>query len=209
MKDFNEKLRYMLITDRKNSRLPILEAIDQILAAGFTAIQLREPDLPASELVPLADKIKAIASKYNALFLINQYTVLPKILVADGAHLGWKSIPLKQARQILGEKMLIGFSAHNAEQLKTAIQQGANYATVSPVYPTPSKAGLIPVLGLKNFKAIALNSKIPIIGLGGINKTNVKEVLQAGADGIAVIRAVLDSNEPGEAARQLIKASKT
>ena len=193
----------MIITDRALRPEPLAQTVAAALEGGATAVQLREPDLSARELFDLASQLRPITRSHNALLIINDRIDVALAARADGVHLGWRSLAIEQARAIIGGEMLLGFSAHNLDEARRAQQANADYITLSPVFPTPSKQGLVPVLGLDQFRAIAKQVSLPVIGLGGIDVENARGVIEAGADGIALIRGILAQADPQAAAARI------
>ena len=167
-----------LITDRK--KVPhgnLLKVIGEATSAGIRAVQLREKDLPSYELYHLAQEIKSICKTCNAKFLINDRIDIALALDTDGVHLGKRSIPLGVARRILGTHKLIGFSAHNIEEAIHAEKEGADFITISPIFPTEKEIVTEPI-GIEEMKAVATLIKIPVFALGGIQLGNVEEVIR-------------------------------
>lgn len=194
-----------LISDRQT--LPqgrdLLTAIEQALQGGVDAVQLRDKDLPACERLELAHQLRALTRRYRARLLINGSVDIALTVEADGVHLGASSQSMAEARCLLGPKRLIGYSAHSPEELSRVAEQGADFATFSPVFFTPSKAAFGSPQGLERLTSACSTSTIPVFALGGIDRSRISTVRQAGAQGIAVISAILASNEPRLAAQTL------
>jgi len=200
-------LKYYLITDRKqcSSEDDLPKAVKEALKAGFKAVQLREKDLPTIDLYNLALKIRGITSETNALFFVNDRIDIALAVGADGVHLGWQSLPVMKVREMLGPDDWLGVSTHSIEEAIKAEKGGASYITIGPIFTTPSKEGIIKPLGVEPLKILREKLSIPIIAVGGINESNVKEVLKAGANGVAMIRPILTSKDPFFAARKIIE----
>ncbi len=210
MKDsFAEHLRLMLITDRQlfgtepaaSERL--LEAVEAALEGGVTAVQLREPELSARELYELALPLREMTKQRGAALIVNDRIDVALAAEADAAQLGWRSLEVKAARAAAGQRLKIGFSAHSLADAQRAEEEGADYLILGPIFPTPSKAGLVEVVGLWQLAKITYDVKLPIIGVGGIDSGNAVYVIDSGAKGVAVIRAILDQDDPARAAREL------
>jgi thiamine-phosphate pyrophosphorylase len=174
------------------------------MAGGVRLVQLREKDLPTRELLSLAYAFRDLTFKFSARLLINDRIDICLAVQADGVHLRANSLPTRIARKILGDTKLIGVSAHSIQEARQAQEEGADFITLGPIYETPSKAGYGPPLGVDTLKTIRRQVKIPLLALGGIKKERVREVLEAGADGIALISAILMAEDPRQAAIQLI-----
>ena len=204
----NTPLPYLyLITDRhqfQNNEL-LLETIEELLKAGVKMIQLREKDLSAAALYPLAEGLRSLTHRYDSLLLINDRIDLALAINADGVHLGNHSLPIKVARKILGSKFLIGASTHSATQIELARQQGADFVTYGPIYFTPSKAAYGNPVGIESLQNVCTNASIPVYALGGIKEDNATETLAAGAHGIAMISALLSAPSPARAYQKISK----
>lgn len=199
-----------LISDRQ--ALPqgqqLLTSVEQALQGGVDAVQLRDKDLPAGARLVLARQLRTLTRRYRAQLLINGSIDIALAAEADGVHLGAASQPVADARRQLGPKRLIGYSAHSPEELALAAEQGVDFATFSPIFFTPSKAAYGSPQGLERLRAACSASPIPVFALGGIDSNRIGACQQAGAQGIAVISAILANKEPRLAA-QLLSAALT
>ena len=193
-----------LITDRKlltespefpvqSSRL--LLAVEDALKAGVKAVQLREKDLPARRLLDMAYGMREITARYDATLFINERVDIAMCAEADGIHLGQSGIPVHAARKIVGERVLIGASTHNLEEALTAEREGADFITFGPVYDTPSKRKYGEPVGIGALQMVSEKISLPVFGIGGITAERVKEVMKAGARGIALIRGILGETD--------------
>lgn len=194
-----------LITDRHQiaKGRQLLEVIEELLQAGVRMVQLREKDLSAAELFPLAKNLRSLTHHYKSLLLINDRIDLAQAIGADGVHLGGHSLPVKSARNILGSNYLIGASTHSVAEVESAQNQGADFVTYGPVYFTPSKQAYGKPVGIESLQSICARSNIPVYALGGIKANNTKTMLQAGAHGVAMISALLAGSSPTQAYQQI------
>ena len=194
-----------LITDRHQiaKGRQLLEVIEELLQAGVRMVQLREKDLSAAELYPLAQELRSLTHRYKSLLLINDRIDLAQAIGADGVHLGGHSLPVKSARNILGSNYLIGASTHSVAEVESAQNQGADFVTYGPVYFTPSKQAYGKPVGIESLQSICARSNIPVYALGGIKANNTKTMLQAGAHGVAMISALLAGSSPTQAYQQI------
>jgi thiamine-phosphate pyrophosphorylase len=178
-------------------------------------VQLREGDLPTQELHHLALELRKITRDAGAKLIINQRADVALAVEADGVHLGWRSLSIKDVRELCpfgpeasgsrdGKKLLVGISCHDAMQLHSAEEARADYALLGPVFPTPSKEGRVAPIGLETFRTLASGAKIPIIAIGGITAQNAGQARQAGAAGVAAISAIVAAQDPRVAARSLL-----
>lgn len=196
--------RVYLITDRRLAGGgDLLRAVERALAGGVCAVQLREKDLGGRELLDLARRMRALTARSGAKLLINDRVDVALASGADGVHLGESSIPPEEARRLLGPGRLIGVSTHGKDQLAAAQAAGADFAVFGPVYHTPSKAAFGPPLGVDSLRRACVSARIPVFALGGVGPRNINEVIAAGADGIAVISAILAAEDPEAAASEI------
>lgn len=196
-----------LITDRHQTyrKRPLLETIEELLQAGVRMIQLREKDLSAAELFPLAKELRALTHRYQSLLLINDRVDIAQAVNADGVHLGHHSLPIEVVRQSLGAKFLIGASTHSPSEVERCRQQGADFVTYGPIYYTPSKSAYGKPVGVESLQEICKKTPLPVYALGGIKIENAQETLKAGAVGIAAISALLSSDSPTQAFQDFSK----
>ncbi len=197
--------RVYLITDRRQAPgEDIMKAVAGALDGGIRAVQLREKDLPGKQLYRLADRMRELTARYGARLLINDRADVALAVGADGVHLGGSSMPPSVARRILGEEALVGCSTHSEAELREAEDQGADFATFGPVYPTPSKASYGPPVGVAALAGACSRTNIPVFALGGVKAGNSGEAIGAGAFGIALISGVVAATEPRGAATDVL-----
>mgnify|MGYP000737147488 FL=1 len=173
------------------------------IAGGATAIQLRAKDLPTVRQVAVARALADLARRHAVLFIVNDRLDVALAVEADGVHLGWEDLPPADARRLLGPERVLGVSAGNLEEARAALAAGADYLGVGPIFPTRTKADAGEAIGLEGLRAIRALSPVPIVAIGGITAENAAAVIAAGADGVAVISAVLLAPDPTAAARRL------
>jgi len=203
-----DKLRFMLITDRHAARRPLMEVVDSALRAGFTCVQLREKDLGAEELYHLALPLREITRSHGALFLVNDRVDVALAADADGVHLGWRSLNPAVTRNLVNgqDNFIIGASTHNIVEVRNALKAHVDYVSFGPVYPTPSKSGLVSAVGLDQLRKMSVPSPVPIVAVGGITAGNIGEIFHARATGAAVIRAVMAAGDPYSESRRIIQS---
>ena len=176
--------------------------VKEIIANGATVIQLREKILPLRAFLKVALLMRKIIET-PVLFIINDRIDIAIACQADGVHIGQEDMPLKIARQILGEDKIIGVSTHSIEQAQEAQKEGADYIAIGPIFSTSSKPNVGPPKGPQIISQIKEMIEIPVVAIGGINLDNMDKTLEAGADGIAVINAVFQEADIGLATRML------
>ncbi len=189
-----------LITDRHQIQKGrhFLEVIEELLLAGVRMVQLREKDLSAAELLPLATELRELTKKHKSLLLINDRIDVAQAIEADGVHLGKHSLPIKTARHILGPNFLIGASTHTEIEVESAKSQGADFITYGPVFFTPSKSSYGEPKGIESLKLICQDTDIPVYALGGIKEVNLADISPTGAHGVAMISALIANQYPAK-----------
>ena len=196
--------RLYVVTDRHEAAGRDLEEIVAAAAQGGAgAIQLREKDLSARDLYALGGRLQAALSPYGVPLLINDRLDVALALDAAGVHLAGHSLPTAVARRVLGAGKLLGVSTHSVEEARRAAEDGADFIVFGPVFTTPSKVSYGPPQGLQHLSTVVGAVRIPVIAIGGIDHTNLPQVVQAGAYGVAMIRAVLAAPDPYKATQQL------
>ena len=196
-----------VVTDRQLvGGRPLRGVVEAALRGGARAFQLREKDLSPRQLYPLAMEMRQLTQTYGARLLINDRVDVALAVDADGVHLTTTSLPASIARQVLGPGRLIGVSTHTLPEAQTAAAEGADFVVFGPVFYTPSKAPYGAPVGLDALRATRAAVNLPILAIGGVKKANLDQVLAAGADGIAVISAVISADDPMAASADLLGA---
>jgi thiamine-phosphate pyrophosphorylase len=200
-----QKIDYSLylVTDGALSKMPMPEVVKKAVAGGVTCVQIREKSADTREFIEIAAEIKNILAGSGVPLIINDRVDIALAVKADGVHLGQSDMPLDMARRICGSGMIIGISAESDNDAVEAERNGADYVAVSPVFSTPTKTDTAKPMGLDGIKSIKKLVKLPVIGIGGINFSNAAEVIKSGADGIAIVSAIMAADDPEKAAREL------
>lgn len=183
-------------------------AIESALAAGVNVVQLREKDLPVRELLDAALWMRELTKEYGAKLIVNDRVDVALAAGADGVHLGRDSIPASAVRKIAGDKLLIGFSTHSCEEAVGAERDGADFITLGPIYETPSKLKYGNPLGSDVLKEVKAATSIPVFAIGGIKPDRIREVREAGADGVAVISGILKAENIEETTTEFLRLLK-
>ena len=176
------------ITDRKYSDLPLYDMINIVLRAGIKCIQYREKDHSRREIYRNAVTLRELTRSFGATLIINDHADIALAVWADGVHLGQDDLPLKEARKIMGGR-IVGISTHNLDQAKEAELGGADYIGFGPVFHTTTKDAGTPK-GIDNIRTVKENVSIPLVAIGGISLDNILSVINAGADAVALATAI-------------------
>lgn len=172
----------------------IWNKMEAALAAGVTLVQYRDKTAASRILYERALKMKALCDKYKVPMLVDDRADIAFAVGAAGVHVGQSDLPAEIARRLLGEDAIIGVSAHNAAEALAAEAAGADYLGCGAVYPTGTKKDTS-VIGTEGLKAIRAATRLPFVGIGGITLANYSEVLAAGANGAAVVSAILGAED--------------
>jgi thiamine-phosphate pyrophosphorylase len=195
-----ERARLYLVCDARPGEREPEELLRPALQGGVDVVQLRDKSGDERDVVEAGRVFRRLCDAYDALFIVNDHPELAIACAADGVHIGQEDASIEDVRQVLGGDSLVGVSTHSREQIEDA--RGADYIAVGPVFKTPTKPEYEPV-GLELVRWAADQATVPFFAIGGIDRDNVDEVLDAGAGRIAVVRAIRDAEDPGDAAREL------
>lgn len=187
-----EKASLYLVTNPSDNLFGVVEAA---LQGGLTLVQYRDKNADDTVRLHNAQKLCHLCHQYGALFILNDRVDLASAVKADGVHLGQQDIPIALAREILGPYSIIGRSTTNPEEMQKALAEGPDYLGVGPVYETPTKAGKA-AAGHEYVRYAQQHCPIPWFAIGGIDASNVQEVKQAGASRVAVVRAIMQADNP-------------
>ena len=168
----------------------LFDAVEEALQAGVTLVQYREKNGLGKGMLGKARTLIALCRRYNVPLLVNDRLDVALLSGADGVHLGQDDLPVAEARKLTGPDFIIGATAHNVQEALTAQEAGADYLGCGAVFATNTKHDTVP-LGLNGLRAIRKAVAIPIVGIAGITPENYPQVLETGADGVAVVSAIL------------------
>lgn len=201
----NRKLNFKLYVITGENYHPgrsMLEVMEAALKGGADIVQLRDKDISKRDLLEKAKRLRDLTAKYNVPLIINDHPDVALAIGADGVHLGQDDMPITVARQIMGSDRIIGISTHRIEQARAAVNAGADYIGVGPVYATGTKPGRQPVT-TAYVSQVAAETRIPWVAIGGITADNANEVLDAGASRLCAVSAVVGSADPEAVCRKL------
>ncbi len=192
------------ITDSRFRQYMVEETVRMVLDAGIAWIQYREKELTRKEIYYQAEKLRRITEEYRAILIINDHADIALSVDAQGVHLGQEDLPLKEARKIMGPR-IIGISTHNKAEALEAQKGGADYIGFGPIYPTTTKEDAHVPKGISGLSEIRQVINIPVVAIGGIRPENLEDIFQAGASAVAVASAILDSDDPYARAVEFVR----
>ena len=195
-----------LVTDRSLVTGTLEEAVEGCLAAGLKAVQLREKDLEARDLLSMAQRLRHSTRRHGAKFFVNDRADVALAAGADGVHRAGTSLPVAALRSISPPGLLVGASVHSAAKARAAGLDGADFLFFGPVYDTPSKRRYGPPRGLTAFERGASAVRLPVFAIGGVTPARVAELRRAGAAGVAVIGAIFGAERPSDAVKGFLDA---
>lgn len=200
-------LSLVLVTDRT---LAAGRSLDDVVRAavrgGVTAVQFREKDCSTRQFLEIGRSVQEACRSLGVPFIVNDRADLALVLKTDGIHLGQDDLPPRDARRLLGPDAVIGLSVETLEQAIEAEAEDVDYLGISPIFATPTKPDTRSEWGLAGLSKLRRLTRRDLVAIGGINPENAGAVIEAGADGIAVVSAICAAADPERAARDLRKA---
>lgn len=193
---------YPVTCERLSAGRSNLEILEGVIRGGARIIQLREKECSKRDLYQLALAFREITRKAGVLLFINDHLDLAMAVEADGVHLGQDDLPVTAARKLAPE-LLIGASTHSLEEALQAQDDGADYINIGPIFPTKTKEGVHRELGPEAIRTISAAVRLPFTVMGGINETNIEQVLAQGARRVAMVTAITQAPEIAEQVRKL------
>jgi thiamine-phosphate pyrophosphorylase len=196
-----------LVTDRHQTcGRPLQEVVRAALRAGVRAIQLREKDLAVRPLLAMARDLAGLAHAYGAKLLVNDRTDVCLASSSDGVHLPAEGLSAVVARGVVGSDRLLGVSTHSVDEVVRAEAEGADFILLGPIFETPSKRAYGAPIGLRALERARGRCRTPLFGIGGITPPRVRDVLRAGAHGVAVIGSVMGAADVEQVSRDFLDA---
>ncbi|MFH1996898.1 MAG: thiamine phosphate synthase [Candidatus Omnitrophota bacterium] len=202
MRTIDDRNLYLVITEKYGMGRSALVIAERALAGGVDIIQMREKERPAAELLKTATDMVAACKKKKALFIVNDDPALAARAGADGVHLGQedtKRFSIRSTREIVGRDSIIGVSTHSLDQFAEANEADVDYVAFGPVFPTKTKDYFI---GTADISEVLKIAEKPVFFIGGINLSNIDELLTRGARNIALIRGITEADDIEASARQ-------
>ena len=200
---------YVILDPSVCPERPLPDVLKASAETGAKLFQYRNKTAPMKVAYAEALPLKKIAHELGALFIVNDRCDLALAVGADGVHLGQGDLPLTLARKVMGPEKLIGISTHNPEQVRAAMAGGPDYLGFGPIFKPGSKADHDPVVGIAGLKAIRSLTPLPIFAIGGISLEQVEDVMSAGANGVAVISAILKAPDIRRAVSEFVSKIST
>ena len=189
MKCTEEMMRLYAVTDRAwIGKQSLAEQVESALRGGVTCVQLREKELDEERFLREAEEIFALCKRYRVPFFINDNVALALRCHADGVHVGQDDMDVAEVRRLVGQEMMIGVSVHTVEEARTAAEGGADYLGVGAMFATSTKTDAS-LVTKETLRAICDAVSIPVVAIGGINKSNLLELAGTGVDGVEIGRA--------------------
>ncbi len=203
MKLNNKDLFLYAVTDRKwTGKKTLFEQVEESIKGGVTFVQLREKELEYKLFLDEAIKMKDLCKKYDIPFVVNDNVDIAIKSNADGVHIGQEDMEASNVREMIGKDKILGISVQTLEQAIEAEKKGADYLGVGTIFPTNSKDNAVKV-SIETLSLICKSVNIPVVAIGGINKTNINQLKNTGISGVALISAIFENDDIEYATREL------
>ena len=194
---------YVLISSTL-CRSSLRETARAAIAGGADALQLREKEIPDAQYLAAAAELRELCDETGKMLFINDRADIASIVGADGVHLGQGDLPIAEARRLLRPGAIVGRSTHSIDQARAAVNEGADYVSAGPIFPTATKDR--PAVGLDYLKQAVAEMSVPVVAIGGIGPANAAQVVAAGGRCLAVSSAICSASNPQAIAEQICKA---
>ncbi len=204
----NETDIYALTDSNLSLGRSTLEVVESLLKAQVKIIQYREKKLKAGQMLQECLAIRKLTKQANACFIVNDHIDIAMLVDADGVHIGQEDLPLSEVRKLIGSKKIIGLSTHSPEQARTAVELGADYIGVGPIFATKTKEDVCAPVGYEYLDFVAQNINIPFVAIGGIKRHNINEVVKHGAKCCALVSELVGAENIVERVAEVRKAMK-
>ena len=175
---------------------------------GATVVQLRAPNWKKRQWLATARELKSVLKPFGVPLIINDHIDIALAVDADGVHVGQDDMPVADVRRLIGPDKWLGLSVTNAVQMAEVPYELVDYLGIGPVYPTGTKSDAAPVVGVSAFAELVAESRLPVVGIGGIQVGNCLPLVQAGAKGVAVVSAICGQEDPVRATKVLLERLK-
>jgi len=188
---------YGITAERFSEGRSNLEVVEEMIRGGITTIQYREKkhQKDVGEMYVECQQIRDLTRKHGVTFIINDHVDLALLVDADGVHVGQEDLPVEAVRRLIGNDKIIGLSTHSPEQMARAVEVGADYIGVGPIFATQTKENVCDAVGLQYLDYVAENCTIPFVAIGGIKEHNITEIVSRGAKSICLVTEIVGSED--------------
>lgn len=197
--------RLYLVTDDQQDLETLKHVVKEAVAGGVTMVQVREKSGDIQSFIDRAQAIKTILKGTNVALIINDRVDVALAVDADGVHLGQSDMPAELARQLIGPNKLLGLSIENEHQLLEANALSLDYIGLSAIFATPTKTDTKKQWGIAGLANALTKTNFPVVAIGGINQSNLDDIIKTGVDGVALVSAICHADDPKSAAVALLK----
>jgi len=208
MARFRDAGLYLVTSQSLSLERTTLQVLEAALRGGVRLVQLREKEMSLREIYAIAIEARRMTREAGALLIINDRIDVALAVGADGVHLGQDDLPIEASRE-LGPDLIIGASTHSVAEADDAIAQGASYVNIGPIFSTNTKMWADEYLGLDGLREISATVTVPFTVMGGIKRAHIPQLVEAGAETIALVTAVTKAPDPEAATRELLAAIKS
>lgn len=178
---------------------------EEMAKAGVRLLQYRSKSATSAALLRASRELAEVCAARGVTFLVNDHAEVALLAGADGVHVGQDDLPIEHARKVLGPEKCVGISTHNLEQFCRAAKSSADYIALGPIFSTASKDNPDAVVGTEMLRQVRPITSKPIVAIGGITLERARQVIEAGADTVAVISGIMNTENPGARARQYLE----
>ncbi|MCG9629857.1 thiamine phosphate synthase [Vibrio sp. Isolate30] len=193
-----------LVTDDQQDLATLEHVVEQAVAGGVTMVQVREKHGDVRAFIERAQRVKAILKGTGVPLIINDRVDVALAVDADGLHLGQSDMPATIARQLIGENKILGLSIENEQQLEESNHLPIDYIGLSAIFATPTKTNTKKHWGVEGLKKALETTRLPIVGIGGINENNIPELMATGVHGLALVSAICHADDPKASSEHLL-----
>ncbi len=188
---------YGITAERFSEGRSNLEVVEEMIRGGITTIQYREKkhQKDVGEMYVECQQIRSLTRKHGVTFIINDHVDLALLVDADGVHVGQEDLPVEAVRRLIGDDKIIGLSTHSPEQMARAVEIGADYIGVGPIFATQTKENVCDAVGLQYLDYVTENCTIPFVAIGGIKEHNISEIVSRGAKSICLVTEIVGSED--------------
>lgn len=204
-RNMNNPYTLYLVTDDQQDIDTLCHVVAEAIKGGVTMVQIREKHGDVRAFIERSLAIKKVLKDSGVPLIINDRVDVALAVQADGVHLGQSDMPANLARQLIGPDMILGLSVENETQLREAQDLPVDYLGISAIFSTPTKTNIIKEWGIDGLTKAVKESQLPLVAIGGINETNIKQIADTQVDGIALVSAICHATSPKQASEGLLE----